>query len=222
LDLYLLDIIGSECIGVYTLVTDKIIIIPKFVSLSKAKKISELLKVRLIHSTIGDSVLAGALSCANSNGILLPRFVGDKEIKAIKPFFKGNIAIMETKKTAYGNLVLANDFGAVVDPSFTSDEIKKISETLAVDVVPGKIANLPYVGSLAVATNTAVLAHPLLQNGERKILEDVLKVPTDTGTVNCGVPHIGTGLICNSNGAITGTLTTGPEMFIIENVFQQT
>ena len=152
MDLYLLNIIGSVCIGVYTLVTDKIIIVPKYVSLSKAKKLSELLKVRLIHSTVGDSVLAGALSCANSNGILLPHFVGDKEIKAIKPFFKGNITIMEAKKTAYGNLVLANDLGAVVDPSFTSSEIKKISDTLGVDVVPGKIANLPYVGSLAVAT----------------------------------------------------------------------
>lgn len=222
MDLYLLNIIGSVCIGVYTLVTDKIIIVPKYVSLSKAKKLSELLKVRLIHSTVGDSVLAGALSCANSNGILLPHFVGDKEIKAIKPFFKGNITIMEAKKTAYGNLVLANDLGAVVDPSFTSSEIKKISDTLGVDVVPGKIANLPYVGSLAVATNTAVLAHPLLQNGERKVLEEVLRVPADTGTVNCGVPQIGTGLICNSNAAVTGTLTTGPEMFIIETAFQQT
>jgi DNA-directed RNA polymerase subunit A' len=40
---------------------------------------------------------------------------------------------MKTRKTAYGNLVLANDFGAVVDPRFKESEIKRISETLGVE-----------------------------------------------------------------------------------------
>jgi translation initiation factor 6 (eIF-6) len=42
-----------------------------------------------------------------------------------------------------------------------------------------------------------------------------LKVPVDVGTVNCGVPYVATGLIGNSCGAVAGSLTTGPEMFII-------
>ena len=68
---------------------------------------------------------------------------------------------METKKTAYGNLVLANDKGAVVDPRFKENEIKKISEALGVEAVPTEIAGLPYVGSLAVATNKGVLSSPV-------------------------------------------------------------
>ena len=124
---------------------------------------------------------------------------------------------METKKTAYGNLVLANDKGAVVDPRFKETEIKKISETLGVEAVPTEIAGLPYVGSLAVATNKGVLAHPMLTAEEKKTLENVLKVPVDVGTVNCGVPYVGTGLIANSHAAVAGSMTTGPEMFIIGN-----
>jgi translation initiation factor 6 len=95
--------------------------------------------------------------------------------------------------------------------------MKQIAETLGVEAVPGEIAGLPYVGALAVATGKGVLAHPLLKDPERKILENVFKVPVDVGTVNCGIPYVGTGLIANSQAAVAGSLTTGPETFIIGN-----
>jgi translation initiation factor 6 len=217
LAIYLSSLVGSASIGVYSLATDKMVIIPKLVPLKKAEMLGEWLKVKLIQTSIGGSVLVGALACANSNGILLPHFVRDEEIDAVKSFFKGNITVMEKKKTAYGNIVLANDYGAVVDPHIKEPEIKEISETLGVEAVPSEIAGLPYVGSLAVATNKGALAHPLLKDTERKLLENVLKVPVDVTTINCGIPYVGTGLISNRYAAIVGSLTTGPEIFIIGN-----
>ncbi len=214
---YLSSIVGSASIGVYSLANEEIVIIPKMVPLEKAAQTAEWLKVKLVHTSIGGSVLAGALACANSNGILLSIFAREEELAAIKSSFEGNVTVMETKKTAYGNLVLANDHGAVVDPRFKESEIKQISETLGVEAIPCEIAGLPYVGSLAVATNKGVLAHPLLKDEERKVLESVFKVPVDVGTVNCGVPYVGTGLIGNSHAAVAGSLTSGPEMFIIGN-----
>lgn len=215
--IYLYSLIGSASIGVYSLATDTIVMVPKLVPLKKAERLGEWLKVKLIHTTIGGSVLVGALACANSNGILLPHFIREEELENIESVLEGNITIMKTKKTAYGNMVLANDYGAVVDPRLKASETKEISETLGVETVPGEIAGLPYVGSLAVATNKGVLTHPLLKDSERKLLEDVLKVPVDVGTINCGIPYVGTGLICNRHAAVAGTLTTGPEMFIIGN-----
>ena len=215
--IYLSSIVGSPSIGVYSLATDRILIVPGSVPIKKADRLSEWLKVKLVHSSIGGSILVGALACANSNGILLPSFVKEEEVEAIQRCFKGNITVMETRKTAYGNLVLANDHGAIVDPRLKTPEIQKISETLCVEVVRGEIADLPYVGSLAVATNKGVLAHPLLKDSERKVLEQVLKVPVDVGTINCGIPYVGTGLITNSHTAIAGLQTTGPEIFIIGN-----
>jgi len=209
--------VGSASIGVYSLATEKIVMIPRMVPQQKAQEIADWLKTELAYTSIGGSVLAGALVSANSNGMLLPNSVRDEELAQIKAVFDGNLAIMETKKTAYGNLVLANDKGAVVDPRIKASEIKLISETLGVEVVPLEIAGLPYVGSLAVATNKGVLAHPLLKDEERKVLETVFKVPVDVGTVNCGIPYVGTGLIANSSAAIAGSMTTGPEMFIIEH-----
>ena len=214
---YLFSIVGSASIGVYSLATENIVIIPRMVPQKKAQEFADWLKAKLAYTYISGSVLAGALACANSNGILLPNSIREEELTQIKSVFDGNITIMETKKTAYGNLVLANDKGAVVDPRFKQNEIKQISETLGVEAVPTEIAGLPYVGALAVATNKGLLAHPLLKDEERKILENVFKVPVDVGTINCGIPYVGTGLLANSHAAVAGSMTTGPEMFIIGN-----
>jgi translation initiation factor 6 len=217
LAVYLSSIVGSASIGVYSLANESLVIIPVMVPEDKAQEFADWLKVKLVYTHIGGSVLSGALACANTNGMLLPSSIRNEELEQIKLVFEGNIQIMETKKTAYGNLVLANDKGAVVDPRFKPREIKQISEALDVEVVPTEIAKLPYVGSLATATNKGVLAHPMLTAEEKKTLESVLKVPVDVGSVNCGVPYVGTGLIANSHAAVAGSMTTGPEMFIIGN-----
>jgi translation initiation factor 6 len=187
------------------------------VPLEKAEKIAEWLHVNLIHTTIGGSLLSGALACANSNGIVLSPFVRQEELDAIQAGFDGNVLVMESRKTAFGNLVLANDKGALVDPRMKEPMRKQVSDTLGVEAVPGTIANLTYVGSLAVVTNKGILAHPMLKDEEKKVLESVFKVPIDVGTVNCGIPYVGTGLIANSRAAVAGSMTTGPEMFIIGN-----
>jgi translation initiation factor 6 len=215
LAIYLFDFFGNASIGVYSLVNDRIAIIPPQVSESKRQKVEEWLKVKVVETTVGKSLVVGALACSNSNGAILPSFATDEEVEAIKSAVDINVTVMDTKKTAYGNMVLANDKGAVADPRMEQDHMDKIADTLGVEVVHGEIAGLPYVGSLATATNKGVLAHPLLKEEERKVLSDVLKVPVDVGTVNCGVPYVATGLLGNSYGAVVGLLTTGPEMFII-------
>jgi translation initiation factor 6 len=215
LPLFLFDIFGNASIGVYSLVNDRIAVVPPQVPESKRQKVEEWLKVKVVATTVGKSLVTGALACSNSNGMVLPAFAQEEEIEAIKSASDLNVTVMNTKKTAYGNLVLANDKGAVADPRLEKGAVNKIADTLGVEVVSGEIAGLPYVGSLAAATNKGVLAHPMLKDGERKVLEDVLKVPVDVGTINCGVPYVGTGILGNSYGAMVGLLTTGPEMFII-------
>ncbi len=214
--IFLLGLFGSASIGVYSLVTEKMIIVPPVVSENKAEKLREWLKVKVTRTMVGESVLIGALASANSNGIVLPHFTREEEIKAIKSACSDiNVAVMETKRTAYGNMVLSNDFGAIVDPRIKGADLKRIADTLGVEAMPGEIAGLPYVGSLAIATNKGVLAHPLLKEEEQKLLTDVLKVHVDVGTINCGIPYVATGLIGSSHTVVAGSLTTGPELFII-------
>lgn len=212
----LLQLFGSSSIGVYSLATDKIALVPPQTSDGKVMRLEECFDVKVVRTTIGESILVGALASANSSGISLPHYVNEEETRTIKSAIPDiNVAVMETKRTAYGNMVLVNDKGAVADPRLLEKDLRNVSDAFGVEVVLGEIAGLPYVGSLATATNKGVLAHPMLKEEERRRLEDVLRVPVDVGTVNCGVPYVGTGLIANSRGAVAGFATTGPELFII-------
>jgi translation initiation factor 6 len=132
----------------------------------------------------------------------------------------GNIARITCKRTALGNLLLANDRGALASENLMRERraIQQIRDALDVEIVAGEIAGLPYVGSLATATNRGVLAHPLLKTDERRVILDVLKAPVDVGTVNGGVPFVASGLLANEHGVLIGPLTTGPEVMIISNV----
>ena len=51
-------------------------------------------------------------------------------------------------------------------------------------------------------------------------IKKVFKVDVMIGTVNHGVPMIGSGLVANVNGAIVGSLTTGIEMGRIEEALK--
>ena len=214
--IYLLNLFGSASIGVYSLATDRMAIIPPQAPETKANKVGEWLGVKVARTFIGGSVVVGALVSANSKGVILPHYVQKDELETIKMVADdANLAVMDTRRTAYGNMVLANDSGAIVDPRLKPSTVEKISDTLGVEVVPGEIAGLPYVGSLALATNKGVLAHPLIRDEEQQLLREVLKVPVDVGSINCGIPYVATGLIGNSSNVVAGFLTTGPEMFII-------
>lgn len=215
--LFLLDAFGSASIGVFMRATEEIIIVPSQFPESTVKKIENWFRLPVIRTNIGGSVLIGSLICVNSHGIVLPHSIREEELTTLKALEGAiNITVMEeSKKTAFGNLILANDYGAIADPRLKRSEVKVISDTLGVEVVQGEIAGLPYVGSLAVATNRGVLAHPLIKPEEEKLLSEVLKAQVSVGTVNCGIPYVGTGLVGNSRVAVAGSLTTGPEIFII-------
>lgn len=201
--------------------TDSYIVFPPILPESKVVRIKETLKGEVVPTSVGGFFVVGVLAAANSNGIILPHYTSDEEIKAIRSVVDINVGRIECRWTALGNLVLANDLGAVADARLLREPgvAKEMVDVLGVEVVAGEIAHLPYVGSMAVATNQGVLAHPMLTEGERGRLVEVLKVPIDVGTVNEGVPFVKTGLLVNSHGAIAGRLTTGPEIFIISNLF---
>ena len=68
----------------------------------------------------------------------------------------------------------------------------------------------------AVVTNKGCLCHPKVSDDEKNQLEALFDVEVMIGTVNHGIPLIGSGLVANSNGAIIGNLTTGIELGRIE------
>jgi translation initiation factor 6 len=120
--------------------------------------------------------------------------------------------------TALGNIIIANDSGAMCHPDFSPASIQKISDVLGVEVVPGTIAKLPIVGANAVITNQGAVVHPLATDDEIDQLSQLLKVHIEVGTVNRGSPYISLGVLANIDGMIAGSDTTGVELAHISQV----
>ena len=123
-----------------------------------------------------------------------------------------NVTVINTKFTALGNLVLCNDKGAVMSSVISKKEKKKIEDCLGVGGEYGSLASITTVGSCGIATNKGCLVHRDASEEEIKVVENILKVPVDIGTANFGSPFVGSCIIANSNGAVIGESTTGPEV----------
>jgi len=201
---------GDPNLGFYAIPTDDFCIVGKGLMSKNVKKIEEILKVKVIKTTITGSELIGLFSTANKNGIVLPRISKDEEVK----FFKKlglNVYVAEVKQTALGNLILVNDKGCIISP-----ELKKIKKNLegcfGVQVEVGTIAGLSIVGSAGCVTNQGLLVHRDCTEQEMKLLEDVLEVEGDVGTVSFGSPFVGASIVANSNGFLVSEQTSGPEL----------
>ncbi len=195
--------------------TDKIAILPGRFNV-RERVVLEALGVPVVQASVNQSPLVGVLASANSHGMVASDLLEDREAKVLK---EHGLKVVRApgKFTAIGNLVLANDYGALVSPDLPDDALPVIQETLGVPVERATIAGLKTVGAAAVATNKGVLAHPDINEDEVEVVKRVLRVPVDVGTACGGVKYIGVCVVANSHGAITGKSTTGPELGRIES-----
>ena len=217
-----LDFENSPYLGVYGFATDRIALIREGLDEKKLEVLREVLKVPLIETSIMKSRIVGIFVGGNSNALIVPWYVWDAELEAINNGLKEYGVDMEivpfhSRLTAFGNLILANDRGALVSKDFTREEARKIEDILGVSIERGMIADYTAVGSVGVITNRGGLVHPEATDEEElEWLSDLFKVDVYVGTANMGVPFVGSCMIANSNGVVVGHLTTGPEIVKIE------
>ena len=212
---------GNIYIGAFIFTNDKLTFTPHDTPSKLLNIIKEVLKTKVLQIKIMDSSIVGILMAGNNKGIILPYLVKDEELEILRKSIGDelNIGVLPSKKTAVGNIILANDKAALVHPELDKKTLKFIEDVLDVPVEQGTIAGIPTVGSVAVVTNKGMLVHPETSAEELKFLEELFKVRVDVGTVNFGVSFIKTGIVVNSYGALVGERTTGPEIMRIEQVF---
>jgi len=207
---------GTVEVGLFAVPTEEICLVPPQLKPRQRRLIEEVLEVEVIPTTLAGSILLSAMAAGNANGLVLSMMVLDEEIEAIKKASKDlNLEVLETKYTAVGNLVLANDRAALASSILPRRILKKIEDALGVEVVEGRVANRSYVGSLAVVTNEGGLVYAGASEEDEKMLSEIFKVDFLPGTVNDGVGFVRSGIIANSKGAIIGSTTTGPELMTI-------
>lgn len=213
--LHLIDVYRSPNIGVFMKCNDRFLLVPKGLAQTKSDKFCDSLKVTAVPTSIGESRLLGVLTSMNGNGVLVSRLAEDAEIREIKAATGMNVSRLDSKLTAVGNLVVANDRSALVSPALDARAVGQVRDVLGTEVERTPIAEYHQVGTFVVATNGGAAVYPGLDEKEVQRLGSILGVDAYPTSVNSGVPYVASGLVANSKNAVAGSQTTGPELVFI-------
>lgn len=198
-------------IGLFAYCNDKFCLIGKSVQTNDINKFEKLLDVPIYRVNIAGTSLLGVFCAGNSNCLLLPGIVFDDELKELDKLGV-RYQVIETKLTALGNNILCNNNGAIINPEFEEDAIKKIKEHLQVEVKVSTIGELDNVGALGVSNERKCLLSIDASDSEVKVIEKLLNVECTLSTVNMGLPYLHAGIIANSRGFLISDHSTGIEI----------
>jgi translation initiation factor 6 len=202
-------------LGVYCFSNNNHTLISVDASDKVIRTIRNALETEIIRITIAGTTLVGTMVAGNNNGLLVPYTIEDHELALLREFFP-KVEVLPTKMTALGNIILANDYGALVHPKLGSKSIEIAEKTLGVKITKMPIAGVPTVGIMGVVNNKGMLVHPNTSDDEIKLLREIFSVSVERGTVNRGNGYVKLGIVANSRGAVVGSSTTGFELAVIE------
>ncbi len=210
-------LLNNPYIGLFLLATDRFCLAPDTIERKDAKMIEDVLGVDVILTRVSGTSLIGVFAAGNSNGVVLPWITYEDEVQRLEDAGIKTL-VLKDKVTALGNLVEANDKGAVVSPLIRRENVEYISKHLGVKAVQKGVGGMEISGAAVVATNKGFLAHPNVEEPELKELEKLFGVKGDTTTANFGDPFVGASIVANSNGVLVGDKTTPVELLKIEDV----
>lgn len=214
------DVYRSPNVGIYAKCNDSFVFIPNGFATTKAENLREFLKTEYVFTSVANTRLIGVLMVANNNGILLPRNSLEEEVIHLKKSTGLNVDILDTKHTALGNLICANDKGGIMSPLIPSEFVKKVEDVLGIEVVRKRIAGYHQTGAMAVATSHGGIIHPSTEEEDVKSISQVLRVELEPATINGGSPYVASGILANNKSLVVGTLTNGPELVMLTKAFK--
>ncbi len=210
----------SPNIGIFVKANDSIVLIPYGFAETKTEKLAEYLQVKEVYASSAGTRLLGPMTVMNNNGILLPSIASDEEVENVKRASGLNVERVASKFTAIGNLIAANDNGAVVSPLLRGEVDRQIQDVLGVPAHTIAVAGFVQTGSMIIATNMGAGVHPNATEEEVKVVSEALQVPAEPVTVNGGMPFLSSGVVSNSKAVVVGNLTSGPELIMLSRIFQ--
>lgn len=213
--LHLFDIYRSPNIGVFVKGNDRFLLVPRGLAKTKADRLAEYLGTTVVPSSIGESRLLGPLVCMNGNGALVSRLADDNEVAEIRSATGLNVSKLESKLTAVGNLIVANNKKALMSPLLEGRAAAQVRDVLGTEVERVAMGEYHQVGALVVATNKGAAVYAGLGEQEVSAVSRMLGVDAYPTSVNRGVPFVASGLVANSQNAVVGSETTGPELVFI-------
>jgi len=215
---------GNSNIGIYAFANDKVLILPPGIGEDDVREVNSVLNATPIVTKIAGTILNGVFLAGNNNAIVVPRIIFEDELEWVKKTIRENsvdveIVVLNTKYTALGNLILCNNHGCIVSPLLEEEEVKRLANSLGVEVYKARLVNLDIPGSVAVVNDNGGVIHPDASEDDIKLLKSITKVSVEYATVNGGVPYVKSGIVANNKGVVVGGNTTGPEILRIKTGF---
>lgn len=213
------DVYRGPNIGVYINANDDFLLLPMGFAQTKAEKLAEYLKAEIIYTSIANTRLLGALMVMNNNGILLPKTAYIDEYEFLKKETNMEIGVLDSKYSALGNVICANDKGAIVSPWLSKEDCKTIEQVLGVEVLQKRIAGFNQTGAVMVANNSGAAIHPEADEEDMKTFANVMGVKIEQTTINNGIPYVMSGIVVNNHMVLVGSMTSGPEIMMLTRAF---
>ena len=190
----------ADFIGLFLLPVEDQILYSKYLNNTKFAK--DIPKSKAVKC---DSHMLGMFFSGNKNGI-----VGGLKMR--------NSTLLETKFNALGNLILANDKGAIISP-LIRDSKTEIEKILGVKANVSTVAGMDLVGSLAIANNNGVAVHQETTEDEMKLIEKTMKVDVDIGTLYKS-GFLGSMAVATDDVLVTSPIILAPEIALLMEILQ--
>ncbi len=217
--IYLFDIYRSPNIGIFLRTNDNFCLVPRGLAPTKSDKIAALLQNQVVQISVAGSRLLGPLVVMNNKGIIVSRLADDEEIIVLRNATGLKVERLDSRFTSVGNLISANDHGAIASDMFNEDSVRTIQETLDVPVKRMRMSTYVQLGAMLSVTNDGAIVHPVASESEIEIIRRTFKVDPEPATVNGGVPFVGSGFVGNTKSILLGNHTRGGELVIIGKAF---
>ncbi len=219
MDIFKSDVYRGPNLGVYIRVNDEKVLVPMGYAESKAEKLGKYFDADILYTSVANTRLIGALCIMNNKGILLPKTAYQNEYDLLKKETGLEVGVLDSKFTALGNVICANDKGAVVSPWLSSSDCDAVQDVLGVEVIQKRIAGFNQTGVVLVANNSGAAVHPEADEEDMKTFANLLGVKIEQSSINNGIPYVSSGILANNHALVVGSLTTGPEIMMLTRAF---
>jgi translation initiation factor 6 len=219
LAIYRYTVYKSPNIGIFVRANDSVVVLPHGFADTKGEKLAEYLEVEEVRASVAGTRLMGPMAVMNNTGMLLPSTAEDEEVQFLRERTRLRVERLDAKLTAVGNLISANDKGALVSP-LLKDVEGQVRDVLGVPTAVMGVGGFMQVGATVVATNAGAGVHPKATEDDIRAISEALQVPAEPLTVNGGIPFLSSGVVANTRAVVAGSLTSGPEFIMLSRVFQ--
>lgn len=209
------DFLGNIHIGVTMFCNEKRTFLPNDTPHSLVDLIRRTLKVEITKVT--ESII-GSLVVGNSFGMVVSNVISSEVLSQLQT---SKLPIFQAPEFfAFGNVVLANDYGGIISPIVPHSIRENIEKILKIPLETKTIANSDLVGSLGFVTNHGGMFTPLASEDEIMEIMHILHLKeVGIGSINKGSEFVASGIIGNTKGLLIGRETTGIEIMEISRCF---